>query len=733
MGQLGDAVLKMKIVYFNYLFELNKNIESLIKNKSDSYIEQIVNELTSFFMSDKIAYYGFLYKEDVKDFEHLEIICELNERYLFNKCLFPLLEMFINLKFEEHLTKMKNYIPQNIDKKTLEEINKNIDCKEFQDFPQKIENNPFKTNKIFMVFNDIFHSFLDLLFTKKDSFKINEEEKKTLFYLYFFEFNRKIENLIKNKSDSYIEQIINEISSILMSENFLNFCYFILEGNYQMFFEDLMLICESNERFLFFKCLFPLLEKLIILKFETQLIKMKNYNPQKKKKEYLKEFIKQMKQLFENKGEIVCKKFEEDISNNISNNISITSYSDFFLFTLEILFEKKGSFKDKFCEKLNIILEHHKEKIPIKNLLEYYYKLESLTHTQDLYQIFIFFLNIYLCPQEKIMKFDSPDSGRLIFNTNLNENMILLFETKSNIPPLIVKRNETKISVNFLEIIDIKNDNSINIIKGFNIFTQEEIIIIKIDEEKLKEQKITFEEMKNIINNYNNNKIKKIYIQIKDKFIEFNESNDSYLKKIYKPFLIEEDKNIIENNSQIKLIDETKINKEMNELKEKIKDLENKLKIEKDKNKLLEKQIVDLKNELNKEINKNKDAKENIEVKNINLNELNKESLYKMIFEKDNEIKILKAKLSRFPFELNESEKLISVIFTTSEQKFYHSIICKNTDKFNIIENKFYDAYSDYAETENYFIVNGNKVNRAKTLEFNKIKSNDIIILYQIE
>ena len=86
MGQLGEAALQMKIAYFNYLFELNKNIESLIKNKSDSYIEQIVNELTSFFMSDKIAYYGFLYKEDVKDFEHLEIICELNERYLFNNC-----------------------------------------------------------------------------------------------------------------------------------------------------------------------------------------------------------------------------------------------------------------------------------------------------------------------------------------------------------------------------------------------------------------------------------------------------------------------------------------------------------------------------------------------------------------------------------------------------------------------------------------------------------------------
>ena len=326
--------------------------------------------------------------------------------------------------------------------------------------------------------------------------------------------------------------------------------------------------------------------------------------------------------------------------------------------------------------------------------------------------------------RRKIKKFVSQNYLKiLVLDTNLNEDMIFIFEKKLNISPLIVKRNETKIAVNLLEVIDNKNDNSINMIIGNNIFTQEEIIIIKINEEKLKEQIISFEEMKNRINN-NKNKIKKIYIQFNDKFIEFKDSNDSYLKERYKPFLIEEDK---------KLIDVTKINKEMNELKEKNIELEKKLKKEKDKNKLLEKQIVDLKNELNEEIKKNKDAKENTEIKNLNLNELNKESLYKMIFDKDSEIKILKSKLSRFPFELNESEKLMSVTFSTRDESIFHTIICRSTDKFNVIENKFYDAFPEYSETENHFIVNGNKVNKAKTLEYNKIKNNDIIILYQIE
>jgi len=73
----------------------------------------------------------------------------------------------------------------------------------------------------------------------------------------------------------------------------------------------------------------------------------------------------------------------------------------------------------------------------------------------------------------------------------------------------------------------------------------------------------------------------------------------------------------------------------------------------------------------------------------------------------------------------------MSIIFTTLDQKFYYSIICKNTDKFNIIENKLYDAYSEYSETNNFFIVGGITINKVKTLEENKIKNSDIILLSQ--
>ena len=101
--------------------------------------------------------------------------------------------------------------------------------------------------------------------------------------------------------------------------------------------------------------------------------------------------------------------------------------------------------------------------------------------------------------------------------------------------------------------------------------------------------------------------------------------------------------------------------------------------------------------------------------------------------EKDKELKELKLKLSRYPFELMEGEKIMSIILSTVDQKIHHSIICKNKEKFNIIENKFYEAYPDFIETENFFTLNGKKINKYKTLDENNIKNNDIILLNVFE
>ena len=60
-------------------------------------------------------------------------------------------------------------------------------------------------------------------------------------------------------------------------------------------------------------------------------------------------------------------------------------------------------------------------------------------------------------------------------------------------------------------------------------------------------------------------------------------------------------------------------------------------------------------------------------------------------------------------------------------------MICKNTDLFSRLENELYKEYKSYKETENYFLVNGKRINRYNTLKQNGIKNSDIISLNIIE
>ena len=146
--------------------------------------------------------------------------------------------------------------------------------------------------------------------------------------------------------------------------------------------------------------------------------------------------------------------------------------------------------------------------------------------------------------------------------------------------------------------------------------------------------------------------------------------------------------------------------------------------------------INDLRKDLEKERNNNNKIKKEIEEEKINIKKLGKEtkeSMIETIIEKDKEIKELKSKLSRLPFTLEEGEKLISVIFQSSDQLILCSIICKNTDKFNKIEGQLCDLYPECSEKEYYFLFNGQKINRNKTLEENGIKNNSLVIMNEFE
>ena len=138
------------------------------------------------------------------------------------------------------------------------------------------------------------------------------------------------------------------------------------------------------------------------------------------------------------------------------------------------------------------------------------------------------------------------------------------------------------------------------------------------------------------------------------------------------------------------------------------------------------------------QLNKNLNEKiNNLEIKynNKNNNQLvqndsgDKSELLKLY----KKIMDLNEKLKRYPYDLEENEKLISVIFASVDQKTHYSLICKNTHSINNLEAELYKEYPDYCNSDYYFLYKGKMINKFQTLENNHIKNGDVIILNKNE
>ena len=106
----------------------------------------------------------------------------------------------------------------------------------------------------------------------------------------------------------------------------------------------------------------------------------------------------------------------------------------------------------------------------------------------------------------------------------------------------------------------------------------------------------------------------------------------------------------------------------------------------------------------------------------LNEKKINKNKTLKENKIKDNDIIILKI--------LDLKQNLINVIFDSIDQKIQkYSMLCRKTEKFAIIEQDLYKKYPDFIETDNYFLLNGTRINRNKTLEENNIKNNSVLLL----
>ena len=149
----------------------------------------------------------------------------------------------------------------------------------------------------------------------------------------------------------------------------------------------------------------------------------------------------------------------------------------------------------------------------------------------------------------------------------------------------------------------------------------------------------------------------------------------------------------------------------------------------------MEKDISNLKNELkNTQNSLNQKVKE---IEDLKIQLKNKEKTIEslnQLFNKINELNNIKNRVNNNNDDLvnviNPGEKTIAALFISSDEKIQYAISCKNTTPFVRIEEKLYEEYPEYKETDNYFLHGGAVIKRFKTVEENHIKSGKAIILH---
>ena len=96
-------------------------------------------------------------------------------------------------------------------------------------------------------------------------------------------------------------------------------------------------------------------------------------------------------------------------------------------------------------------------------------------------------------------------------------------------------------------------------------------------------------------------------------------------------------------------------------------------------------------------------------------------------------IEELTEKLNRYPFILEKNEKMLSIVFISISEKENYSMICKNTDSIQKLEEELYKEYPNLAEGDNYFLCKGTVINKFKKFEELNIKNGDAILINQRE
>ena len=71
--------------------------------------------------------------------------------------------------------------------------------------------------------------------------------------------------------------------------------------------------------------------------------------------------------------------------------------------------------------------------------------------------------------------------------------------------------------------------------------------------------------------------------------------------------------------------------------------------------------------------------------------------------------------------------------FESTDSSIHEGIQCLGTDTFAEVEERLYQKYDEFRNTNNMFTFNGRTILRFKYLKENKIRNGDKVILLKIE
>ena len=170
--------------------------------------------------------------------------------------------------------------------------------------------------------------------------------------------------------------------------------------------------------------------------------------------------------------------------------------------------------------------------------------------------------------------------------------------------------------------------------------------------------------------------------------------------------------------------------------------------IEKEKN--LMNEVNKIKEELEKYKNENKKLKDDLAKANKIIENLKKnqkensnikflqdenKNLKNQLYLKENEINQMKLQLKNNNKKkpLYQLDEIMVINFISTDSSIHEGIKCVETDTFAEVEEKLYQIYDNFRDTNNMFTINGRPILRFRNLKENKIRDGDKVLLLKIE